>query len=220
MVANKGNIVSFIRPWRPCFWLQHCRSNRAMSSALTPQRRCLSMKLLYRPVAIRQSSSCPKYQTAADPTGCSAEQRLSPRNGIENNCRYPAAHRPHCVGCWHRCAPWPAHTAHPWEACGCRRTSCVRYTVSAPTLFQMTSTATHATAHHWRDELHAPARPRTRRFNPLTTTDFDIYAALDDVLAETRGISRAEAGGSVHFTGADPIVPSAMSSAGLLCLPL
>ena len=53
-----------------------------------------------------------------------------------------------------------------------------------------------------------------------TTTDFDIYAALDDVLAETRGISRAEAGGSVHFTGADPIVPSAMSSAGLLCLPL
>jgi hypothetical protein len=89
-----------------------------------------------------------------------------------------------------------------------------------PTLFQMTSTATHATAHHWRDELHAPARPRTRRSNPLTTTDFDIYAALDDVLAETRGISRAEAGGSVHFTGADPIVPSAMSSAGLLYLPL
>jgi hypothetical protein len=56
--------------------------------------------------------------------------------------------------------------------------------------------------------------------NPLTATDFDIYAALDDVLAETRGISRAEAGGSVHLTGTDPIVPGAMSSTDVLYLPL
>ena len=52
--------------------------------------------------------------------------------------------------------------------------------------------------------------------NPLITTDFDPYTALDDVLADTEGLSRAEAGRSAHFTGADPVVPSAMSSTSLL----
>jgi hypothetical protein len=44
--------------------------------------------------------------------------------------------------------------------------------------------------------------------NPLTSTDFDFTAVLDDVLS-TVGLSVADAGGNVRFYGgADPLIAS------------
>src|SRR6185503_333670 len=44
--------------------------------------------------------------------------------------------------------------------------------------------------------------------NPLTSTDFDFSAVLDDALSAA-GLSVTDAGGSVRFYGgADPLIPS------------
>ncbi|MFC5724234.1 CoA transferase [Streptomyces gamaensis] len=49
--------------------------------------------------------------------------------------------------------------------------------------------------------------------------DFDIHAALDDVLGGV-GLSAQDAGGTVTFTGADPVVPSALRLAAAPALGL
>ena len=48
--------------------------------------------------------------------------------------------------------------------------------------------------------------------NPLTSTDFDFTAVLDDVLS-TVGLSLTDAGGNVRFYGgADPLIDSWLSA--------
>ncbi|RKN77397.1 carnitine dehydratase [Streptomyces klenkii] len=52
-----------------------------------------------------------------------------------------------------------------------------------------------------------------------TGDDFDIHTALDDVLGGV-GLSEQDAGGTVSFTGADPVVPSALRLAAAPALGL
>ena len=55
-------------------------------------------------------------------------------------------------------------------------------------------------------------RIRAALANPISSEDqdpFDIHAALGEVLADA-GLSEKDSGGRVEFTGADPIVPSAV----------
>lgn len=55
------------------------------------------------------------------------------------------------------------------------------------------------------------------KHNRLTHTDFDIHAELENVLQDI-GLSSADSGGEISFTGKDPIVPSVLrlaSSAGI-----
>ncbi|HEY3477682.1 MAG TPA: CoA transferase [Streptomyces sp.] len=58
--------------------------------------------------------------------------------------------------------------------------------------------------------MNVTERVRAALANPIASDDgFDIHAALDEVLADV-GLSEKDAGGRVEFTGADPIVPSAV----------
>lgn len=60
--------------------------------------------------------------------------------------------------------------------------------------------------------MNVTDRIRAALANPISSAEqdtFDIHAALNDVLAEV-GLSAQDAGGRVEFTGADPIVPSAV----------
>lgn len=49
--------------------------------------------------------------------------------------------------------------------------------------------------------------------SPATSDDFDPYAALDELLAGV-GLTADDAGGSVEFFGADPVVPSTLRLGG------
>ncbi|GAB3143931.1 CoA transferase [Amycolatopsis stemonae] len=53
-------------------------------------------------------------------------------------------------------------------------------------------------------------RIRAALANPISAEDdFDIHAALNEVLSDV-GLSEKDSGGRVEFTGADPVVPSAV----------
>ncbi|MEU6058776.1 CoA transferase [Streptomyces sp. NPDC047097] len=54
---------------------------------------------------------------------------------------------------------------------------------------------------------------------PATEDGYDLHARLDEVLAGV-GLSAAEAGGEITFTGADPIVPSTLRLASATALAL
>ncbi|MCR6487433.1 CoA transferase [Amycolatopsis sp. OK19-0408] len=58
--------------------------------------------------------------------------------------------------------------------------------------------------------MNVTERVRAALANPIAAEDdFDIHAALNEVLADV-GLSETDSGGRVGFTGADPIVPSAV----------
>ena len=48
---------------------------------------------------------------------------------------------------------------------------------------------------------------RSNLNNPVSSSDFDLYTALDKVLSDI-GLSAADSGGKITFYGKDPIVPS------------
>jgi hypothetical protein len=55
--------------------------------------------------------------------------------------------------------------------------------------------------------------------NPVSSVEFDLYAALDEVLGGV-GLTASDSGGKITFYGKDPIVPSrlrfgTMSAIGL-----
>jgi hypothetical protein len=52
---------------------------------------------------------------------------------------------------------------------------------------------------------------------PATDDAFDIHAALDELLGGI-GLSAADAGGRITFTGADPVVPSPLRLGGAAAL--
>ena len=54
---------------------------------------------------------------------------------------------------------------------------------------------------------------------PATGDEFDIHSALDELLA-TVGMSSADAGGQVSFTGSDPIMPGTLRLAGATSIAL
>ena len=60
---------------------------------------------------------------------------------------------------------------------------------------------------------------RSKRNNPVSSPEFDLYAGLDEVLSGV-GLTAADSGGKITFYGKDPIVPGcfrfgAMSAIGL-----
>ncbi len=72
----------------------------------------------------------------------------------------------------------------------------------------------------YKDRADRLTQSLTTQLNqPTTTSEFDLNAALDDVLANV-GMSTADCGGEVSFYGRDPILPSrlrfgAMAAVGL-----
>jgi crotonobetainyl-CoA:carnitine CoA-transferase CaiB-like acyl-CoA transferase len=55
--------------------------------------------------------------------------------------------------------------------------------------------------------------------NPATNSDFDLHAAVDDVLKNV-GLSTADSGGKITFYGRDPIIPSPFRFGGMAAIGL
>jgi crotonobetainyl-CoA:carnitine CoA-transferase CaiB-like acyl-CoA transferase len=55
--------------------------------------------------------------------------------------------------------------------------------------------------------------------NPKRSSDFDLHAAVDDVLKEV-GMSSADSGGKLTFYGRDPIIPSALRFGSMAAIGL
>jgi hypothetical protein len=60
---------------------------------------------------------------------------------------------------------------------------------------------------------------RSNLSNPVTSPDFDLYTALNNVLSGV-GLSAADSGGKITFYGKDPIVPSCLRFASIAAIAL
>ena len=60
---------------------------------------------------------------------------------------------------------------------------------------------------------------RSNLDNPVSSSEFDLYTALDKVLSGV-GLSAADSGGKITFYGKDPIVPSSLRFASIAAIAL
>ncbi|MGC2384664.1 MAG: hypothetical protein WA631_16315 [Nitrososphaeraceae archaeon] len=60
---------------------------------------------------------------------------------------------------------------------------------------------------------------RSNLDNPVSSSEFDLYTALDKVLSGV-GLSAADSGGKITFYGKDPILPSCLRFASIAAIAL
>ena len=60
---------------------------------------------------------------------------------------------------------------------------------------------------------------RSNLNNPVSSSEFDLYTALDKVLSNV-GLSAADTGGKITFYGKDPIVPSPLRFGAMSAISL
>ena len=60
---------------------------------------------------------------------------------------------------------------------------------------------------------------RSNLNNPVSSSEFDLYTALDKVLSGV-GLSAADSGGKITFYGKDPIVPSCLRFGSMAAIAL